>query len=150
MGLFIDASQVMDTYFCIDLSRVQARMSEHLLDASEIGPVFHHVRSATVPQQVATAFLFDACRLDCFADPVSQIVRVEALAVTSDKKGRFNRTDAEHRTTVFKIRFEPAAHTCTERQKAAFAALPFPHVHCSCLQVDVSKVQRDNFTVSVT
>ena len=42
--------------FGVDRRGVELLVSEQLLDETDVGPVFQHVRGAGVPQDVAAAF----------------------------------------------------------------------------------------------
>ncbi len=59
MGLVVDLAQVMDTDLGINLGRVQPAVSEHLLDAPQVGPVLHHVCScaATGDRLLSSGYL---------------------------------------------------------------------------------------------
>ena len=56
MAAGVDFLQLFDGDFGVDRRRVQLLMSEQLLDVTDVGPVFQHVRRAGVPQSVAAAF----------------------------------------------------------------------------------------------
>src|SRR5271165_4754457 len=53
----VDFLQLFDGDFGVDRRRVQLLVSEQLLDVTDVGPVFQHVRRAGVPQNVATALV---------------------------------------------------------------------------------------------
>lgn len=53
----MDLFELPDRHLRVDLRRVQPRMSEHLLDEPDVGPVFEHQYRHGVPEQVASAAL---------------------------------------------------------------------------------------------
>jgi hypothetical protein len=46
----MDRFELQDAHLCINLCSVEAGMAQQLLDISDIGPVFQHVRGARVPE----------------------------------------------------------------------------------------------------
>lgn len=115
MRLFVDLAQVVDADLGVNLGRVEPGVSEQLLDAAQVRAVFHHVRGAAVPQQVAGALLLDPGGLERLAHPVAEIVRVEAFAVAAEKEGSFGQAHGQGRTALVQVGFQPAHHAAAQR-----------------------------------
>ena len=56
MAAGVNLLQLLDGDFGVDRRGVELLVSEQLLDETDVGPVFQHVRGATVAQDVAAAF----------------------------------------------------------------------------------------------
>jgi len=56
----VDFDELADVHVGVNLGGVQARVSEHLLDVTQVGAVLQQERRHRVAEQVATADLADA------------------------------------------------------------------------------------------
>jgi len=52
----VDFLKLFNADFGVNRGGVEFLVAEQLLDKPDVGPVLQHVRGATVPQRVATAF----------------------------------------------------------------------------------------------
>ena len=55
MGPRVHFLELLDAHFSVNLSCLEFCVPQELLDKADVGPAFEHVRSAGVPEEVATA-----------------------------------------------------------------------------------------------
>ena len=81
MGLAVDASELLNADLGVDAGRVQAGVTEQLLDVADVGSTFEHVGGAGVTKQVTGSIPFDASRFYGLADHSGEDVGVERFAM---------------------------------------------------------------------
>ena len=95
MGLGVDILELADADFGVHLGRVQVAVAEHLLDVTDVGPVFQHLRGQGVPEDVATAGLGDLGLAQVALDQLAQGDDVDSVAVAAQEQRRFSVFAAE-------------------------------------------------------
>jgi len=107
MAAGVDFLQLADGDFGVNGGRLQLLVAEQLLDETDVRAVLQHVRGATVPQRVATAFALQPGLLEPAAHHARDDIGIERLAVAGEEQRRRARVQAEPRAHFLEIAFEP-------------------------------------------
>ena len=65
--------KLLDGEVGVEFGGVEVFVAEEFLDGAEVGSVVHHEGGDGVAEEMAGAFLFDACGLNVFANEVARV-----------------------------------------------------------------------------
>src|SRR5438128_3836744 len=82
----VNLLKLFDRDFGVNRRRVELLVSEQLLDEADVGPVFEHVRGATVAQHVAATFAFEPGLPQPGGHHARDDVGIEGLAVAGGEQ----------------------------------------------------------------
>ena len=146
MSSCVDFTQLNDADVGINLRGVEPGMPKQLLNEPDVRAVLQHVRRARVPEQVATALVADARRIDRAADPVADVLIAEPLAVARQELGPLLGANFQPGPRLFQVAAQPMKRMFAQRHDTVFLALPLPDREQAALAVEVVEVQPDQFT----
>ena len=136
----VDFLQLFDGDFGVDRRRVQLLVSEQLLDVTNVGPVFQHVRGARMPQDVAAALVFESGPFQPGRHHARKHVGIEGVAVAGQEQGLGARVQAQARAHFGQVAFQPLDGPPAHRHHAVF--VPFaPHMQRAPLGVEAGQFQ---------
>ena len=107
MRPFVDFLELFDAHFGVNLRGFELSMPKQLLDETDVGASFEHVRGAGVAEEVATATTPQLGRFDVFGHHAAEDVRVKGLAVAAKEKSVLGSMDIQLRSYGIEVFFQP-------------------------------------------
>ena len=133
----MDITEPLDTDVRVDLRRVEPRMTEHLLDAAKVGATLHHVRGASVPEEVAAAASADACLAQDAPHQVAERLRVEAGSVASEEEDAAGLGGFQTRAAFLEVAPKPVHGAGSDGHDSVLSSLPLSDSEHGSRGVDV-------------
>jgi len=141
MAAGVNLLKLFDRDFGVNRRRVELLVSEQLLDEADVGPVFEHVRGATVAQHVAATFAFEPGLPQPGGHHARDDVGIEGLAVAGEEQRRRARVQAEARAHFLQVTLQPVNGPQAHGHHAVFLAFALADVKRAALGVKVGQLE---------
>src|SRR6266516_4863814 len=125
----VDPLQLPDRDLCVDLSRLQVRVPQHLLDVADVGAVLQHQCGHRVPEHVAGAALADLRGIHMLAHQVAQVIQAERLAGVREEHCVVVRLHHKLRPRLADILLHPGRRAIADRNDTVLLAFPLADRH---------------------
>jgi hypothetical protein len=122
MAAGVNLLQLFDGDFGVNGGGVQLLVSEQLLDETDVGPVFQHVRGAGVAQDMAAPFPFQPGLAQPGGHHAAENVGIESAAIAGQEKGLRARVQAEARADFPQVTLDPLQGPQAHGDNAVFPA----------------------------
>jgi len=116
-------------------------MAEQLLDETDVGPAFQHVRGASVPERVAAALAWHARLLQPARHHARDDIGIERAAVAGEEQRLGVRVQSQTRAHFLQVTLQPVQGARAHRHDAVFLALALPDVERAPFGIQVGQVE---------
>ena len=117
MGQLVDFDELADVDVGVNLGGVQPRVSEHLLDVTQVGAVLQYQRRHRVAEQMATAALLHAAGLHVAVNQVSEHAGCQPASTDAQEHFALVRLDDEFRARFLHVFVQPGRGARAQRQQ---------------------------------
>lgn len=134
----MDLLKLLDGEVGVEFGGVEVFVAEELLDGAEVGSVVHHEGGDGVAEEMAGAFLFDACGLNVFANEVAKDSWGERFSGVGEEEAFVVvGFDEELGSDVGEVFVEPFRGAISEGKEAVFFAFALADHEGLLLEVEV-------------